>query len=71
MLKTKQQFIILICGIFFLFVGAILPVTAFAQDYEDSPSGYNYAKKLKEYSADLGETKQFIKILLLVNQANY
>jgi hypothetical protein len=38
MLKTKQQLTVLILGVF-LFAGAILPVTAFAQDYEDSPFG--------------------------------
>ncbi|MBU0711171.1 T9SS type A sorting domain-containing protein [bacterium] len=36
MLKIKQQFTVLLLGIF-LFTGAILPTTAFAQDYEDSP----------------------------------
>ncbi|MBU0711172.1 T9SS type A sorting domain-containing protein [bacterium] len=39
MLKRKLQFTVLLLGIF-LFTGAILPVTAFAQDYEDSPFGF-------------------------------
>ncbi len=46
MLKRKQQLTALIFGIF-LFVVAILPVTAFAQDYEDSPFGFKDAYMLR------------------------
>ena len=53
MKKTKQQFTGLILGIF-LFAGAILPITVFAQNYEDSPFGFHYANKLPDYASDLG-----------------
>ena len=52
MLKTKQQLTVLIFGIF-LFAGAILPVTAFAQDYEDSPFCIHPADPL-DAAQDLG-----------------
>ena len=51
--KKKQKLIVLIFGIF-LFIVAILPVTAFAQNYEDSPFGFHYANKLPDYASDLG-----------------
>ncbi len=54
MLKRKQQITILILGIF-LFAGAILPVTAFAQDYEDSPFGFHPGSANNyQYIQDLG-----------------
>jgi hypothetical protein len=37
--KRKQKLTVLIFGIF-LFIGAILSITVFAQDYEDSPFGF-------------------------------
>ena len=58
MLKRKQQLTGFILGIF-LFAGAILPVTTFAQDYEDSPFGfiqgeYGENDDGKQYIVDLG-----------------
>ena len=46
MLKRKQQLTVLIFGIF-LFIGTILPITAFAQNYEDSPFGFHPAEVFK------------------------
>jgi hypothetical protein len=58
MLKTNQKLVVLILGIF-LFAGAILPVTAFAQNYEDSPFGISIAGFLaKDYSQSLKYMKE-------------
>ncbi len=53
MLKRKQKLTVLIFGIF-LFIGSILSITVFAQDYKDSPFGFLSANKLPDYASDLG-----------------
>ncbi|MCD4691696.1 MAG: hypothetical protein K8R79_02185, partial [Calditrichales bacterium] len=53
MLKSKQQLTVLILGIF-LFAVVILPRTTNAQDYEDSPFGFNFGYTLSDYVPDLG-----------------
>ncbi len=59
MLKRKQYFTGFIVGIF-IFIGAIVPVMAFAQDYEESPFGFIQGEVVQgyrpsaEYLNDLG-----------------
>jgi hypothetical protein len=53
MLRTKQKLAVLILGVF-LFAGAILPITAFTHNYEDSPFGIAFGTEetFNEYGRD-------------------
>ena len=77
MKKTKQKLTVLIFGIF-LFVGAILPITVFAQDYEDSTfiSGFkiknlNNIPEISKITFQLASELELDYVLVPVTYKNF